>query len=194
MIDRQQLIEAYQPLAYKLGNRMWWKYLHLQRVMDREDCIAEAVFSLVKAADKFVQIHEDGKFGNYVYRSIENHFIDLCKKRSIDDFCEVTFTEIDSHAKNEETSSVEQLFVEDDEMLEMVELLEELSCFIQTCNEKEKALLRMVSQGYSQKECAFLLVEQRVMKSCTQPAISDMLKKLVQRFRKEVLSTAACGG
>lgn len=186
---KQRLVEENQNLAYKFGNKMWWSYLSLHRIMELEDFLAEAMVSLVQAAEDFDPA-KGFRFSTFAYHVMNNHFLDLWRLHK--DSLYYTFTEFEHkiykiHNDNLVNPTVDEFFAREEEMFTLVEILEDFSRFLQTCDEKEKTLLRLLMQGHTQKECAFLLVQQQVMPTCSQPAISSMIKKMTRKVNEIVL-------
>ena len=171
---------------------MWTESYRIRRSMDLDDSLAEATEALVRAAQKYKP--EKGiPFSAYARKVIWTHFFKLYHQTE-SWFEQVTYAEINATFCNKSVEfadedwsvDIKDLFGEDDPMLAMVETLEAVSRFLQKCKPKEQVLFALLLEGFSQEECANELVEREVMQSCTQPAVSYLVKKLTRLFRAEL--------
>lgn len=164
-----ELIINNMKLAYKLA---WEYYIKFNKLFEIEELQSVALFALVKAAKTY---DSTKVFSTYAYRCIKNELLYFYRQNnrysnyySLSD--KINFNEdlcFEDVLKDE--FDLEEIFIEQNN-------LDTLKTYINSLDDKEKVIVNLILDGYTQKQIAQKL-------NVTQPQICNLYKKIVNKLR-----------
>ena len=183
---REEMIEANMPLVIAKVNSYIRRYPQLEHL--RDDLHGAGFVGLVQAVNKMAEHKEPSNVNptGYISVAITHEFVKLAKKEAVHSGIELADTpEIDMDATEDTTVDAPNVShsipesVIDVNQSESLELLE-LRDLIESCceSEKERTLIRMRAQRYSDREIAEVI-------GLTHTATYKLRKELEQRFNQK---------